>query len=234
MKRPVAPILPPELESLLATERVLIPEPREVRERALDRARAALEGPVFRAEPGFARPLRSWRGPLLAAAVVSLGSMFALAFLAGYFVREQRGADATSASAFPTTVIVLPTASVEPEGPEELAKETTLPPVPDVQPALAPRAVTEIESYALELAVLQPAQRALGGRDFGAALRAVTEHQRRFPAGKLTEEREALRIKALLGLGRKSDALRAGAAFRKRFPESALLSRIDSMLGTAR
>ncbi len=234
MKRSLASVLPPELESLLAAERTLVREPEEVRERAVERARAALDNPALRADPTFAKPARPWRGALLAAAVVSLGSLFALAFLAGYFLREQRGTETTSVSSFPTTVILLPTATVEPTAPEELPIDTALPPPPSVQPAVAPRAVTEIESYALELAVLQPAQRALSGRDFPAVLGAVTEHQRRFPTGKLTEEREALRIKALLGLGRKSEAVRAGAAFHRRFPESALLSRIDSMLETTR
>jgi hypothetical protein len=48
----------------------------------------------------------------------------------------------------------------------------------------------------------------------------------------LSEEREALRVKALVGLGRIAEAKRAGAAFRKRFPRSALLGRMDELLGT--
>jgi hypothetical protein len=94
------------------------------------------------------------------------------------------------------------------------------------------RTATEIEAYALELRVLQPARQAVAQRDFGRALGAIADHQRRFPAGKLTEEREALRVKALLGLGRTAEAERAGAAFRARFPRSALLGRIDDMLGS--
>jgi hypothetical protein len=48
----------------------------------------------------------------------------------------------------------------------------------------------------------------------------------------LSEEREALRVKALLGLGRTAEAQRAGAAFRASFPRSALLGRIEEMLGS--
>ena len=66
------------------------------------------------------------------------------------------------------------------------------------------------------------------------ALAAIAEHQRRFPSGQLAEEREALRVKALLGLGRMSEAQSAGATFRERFSSSALRERIDEMLGTPR
>jgi hypothetical protein len=84
----------------------------------------------------------------------------------------------------------------------------------------------------MELRVLQPAQRAVAQGSFASALAVIAEHQRRFPSGRLAEEREALRVKALLGLGRSAEAQRTGAAFRKRFPRSALHGRIDEMLGT--
>jgi hypothetical protein len=79
--------------------------------------------------------------------------------------------------------------------------------------------------------VLQPARQAVARNDFGAALAAISEHQRRFAAGRLTEEREALRVKTLLGLGRVAEARAVGATFRERFPRSVLLGRIDEMLG---
>ena len=84
----------------------------------------------------------------------------------------------------------------------------------------------------MELRVLRPAQRAVARGEFASALAAVAEHRRRFPSGRLAEEREALRVKALLGLGRSVEAEQAGAAFHKRFPRSALDGRIDEMLGT--
>jgi hypothetical protein len=83
--------------------------------------------------------------------------------------------------------------------------------------------VTEVE-------VLRPAQQAIARDDFASAFAAIAVHQRQFPAGQLAEEREALRVKALLGLGRVAEAKRAGAVFRDRFPHSALLERIDEML----
>ncbi len=79
--------------------------------------------------------------------------------------------------------------------------------------------------------MLQPARQAVARQDFAAALAAIAEHQRRFPAGQLAEEREALRVKALLGAGRAAEAQHAGDAFRERFPRSALGHSIDTMVG---
>ncbi len=84
----------------------------------------------------------------------------------------------------------------------------------------------------MELRVLQPAQQAVNRQDYASALGAIAEHQRRFPSGRLAEEREALRVKALLGLGRTAEAERAGVAFGERFPQSALRGRINRMLRT--
>jgi len=108
--------------------------------------------------------------------------------------------------------------------------------VPSVEPEVTtkperPAKVTEVESYGMELRVLQPARQALARRDFASALGAIAQHQRQFPSGRLVEEREALRVKSLLGAGRVAEARRAGAAFRTRFPRSALLHRIEEMLG---
>ncbi len=86
----------------------------------------------------------------------------------------------------------------------------------------------------MELQVLQPAQQAVARQDFRGALAPIAEHDHLFPSGQLAEEREALRVRALFGLGRTLEAQRAGIAFRERFPRSALLGRIDEMLGTPR
>jgi hypothetical protein len=103
-------------------------------------------------------------------------------------------------------------------------------PSAQAQPAKSAKPATDSEIYAMELRVLQPAQRAVARQDFASALASTAEHQRRFPTGRLAEEREALRVKALLGLGRDGEAKRAGSAFRKRFPDSALGGRMDEML----
>jgi len=52
---------------------------------------------------------------------------------------------------------------------------------------------------------------------------------RRFRKGGLVEEREALRVKSLAGLGRHEEARRAAAEFHARFPDSVFLSTFERM-----
>jgi outer membrane protein assembly factor BamD (BamD/ComL family) len=70
--------------------------------------------------------------------------------------------------------------------------------------------------------LLQPARQAVSLGNFASALGSIAAHERRFPNGRLAEEREALRVKALRGLGRADDARRAATEFRKQFPRSVL------------
>jgi hypothetical protein len=95
--------------------------------------------------------------------------------------------------------------------------------------APASRPVTPQEAYERELEVLGPARAAVARRDFSSALTAIGEHERRFPMGLLSEEREALRVQALSGLNRPEAAARAAAAFRRRFQGSILLSHMKDL-----
>jgi hypothetical protein len=70
---------------------------------------------------------------------------------------------------------------------------------------------------------------AVARKDFASAIRLLEEHARRFGTGQLAEEREALRVRALAGLGRDTDARRAAADFEERFPRSPLLSTVEQM-----
>ena len=88
------------------------------------------------------------------------------------------------------------------------------------------RTLSPQESYAAELYLLQRAQSDYASQDFPDALVLVAEHARRFPNGRLAEEREALRVRSLAGAGRGDQARRALAAFAKRFPRSVLLPRL--------
>src|SRR5579871_5869868 len=84
-----------------------------------------------------------------------------------------------------------------------------------------------------ELRLLERARAAVAREDFAAALPPLTEHARHFRDGRLAEEREALRVKALAGLGRTAEARRAMAAFEARFPRSPLLSAVNQMVNSA-
>jgi hypothetical protein len=111
------------------------------------------------------------------------------------------------------------------------------PPVVPVEPAVEPPseaasaapAISPAEVARAELRLLRQARAAVARGDFAAALVPIGEHARRFKNGRLTEEREALRVKSLAGLGRTEEARRAADAFRARFPRSVLLPAVSRM-----
>jgi outer membrane protein assembly factor BamD (BamD/ComL family) len=79
---------------------------------------------------------------------------------------------------------------------------------------------------------LSRARQADARRDYAEVLSVLSEHERTFPAGRLSEEREVLRVKALVGLGRTDQARRTAARFRRQFPKSVLLHKVDEMLAS--
>jgi len=81
-----------------------------------------------------------------------------------------------------------------------------------------------------ELRLLERALTLNARGEHAAVLALAADHERRYPAGRLCEEREVLRLRALLGLGRGNEARRAVAGFRRDFPHSVLLPKLDEML----
>ncbi len=73
-----------------------------------------------------------------------------------------------------------------------------------------------------ELRLLSRARQEIAAGNNESALALTQKHKRQFPAGQLAEEREALRVKALRGMGREQDARKAASEFRERFPKSVL------------
>jgi hypothetical protein len=96
-------------------------------------------------------------------------------------------------------------------------------PIPASQPSAA-------DAFRAELRLLVEARDAVSRGDFSDALSRIVEHARRFKKSQLAEEREVLRIKSLVGLGRTQKALRAGSMFRARFPRSVLLPEMEQIL----
>ncbi|HEX6278335.1 MAG TPA: hypothetical protein VFZ53_35055, partial [Polyangiaceae bacterium] len=116
---------------------------------------------------------------------------------------------------------VAPPLALEPQAARDMA-----PPQPS-NAVTASRRPSVGNAYAVELSILQRARSAVAGGRFSSALDAIAEHQRRFPAGNLREEREALRVRALAGLGRADEARRAAESFRDHYPGSVLSPRIE-------
>lgn len=210
---------PFDLRALLERERPLRGLSPIVRARALARARAALRTPpLVVVHSRFHRAPHPMRWAVAALVILAGAAGAAAAYELGVHTRGQAGV------AFP--VAVLQTAS--PIGDEV--------PAPSRAPAPAgtSRSPSRAAPAAVELALLQRARSAVARRDFSAAMTALREYARRFPNGRLIEERDALRVKALCGLGRRTDARRAFVAFERRFPRSPLLQALGQIADSTR
>ncbi|MBZ0116508.1 MAG: sigma-70 family RNA polymerase sigma factor, partial [Sandaracinaceae bacterium] len=60
-----------------------------------------------------------------------------------------------------------------------------------------------------------------------AALAAIARHEARFPEGQLAAERESIRVRALLLLGRNDEARWAAERFRAEYPESIFMGVVE-------
>ncbi len=223
MRRGELEPLSPELRGLLESERAVPEQPQAVRDRAVLRARAALRAGSVSARGKL--PSAGVRWLIAAATVLIAANLLATALRAQRHATESLpDASATSAVSRRSLARSHETepAPFEPEAraPESAGPSTAQPQVP------TPHAVPAVEVYTLELKLLAPARVAVAQGDFASALTAIAAHARRFPGGRLAEEREALRVQALSGLGRAKEAQRAASAFRQRFPSSILLSRM--------
>ena len=210
MTRELEP-LSPETRALLIHEREITPLPATVRARAVARARAAPVAGVSRSDRSFAVPPR----PRWAAAAAVIGILSVGVGAAAYQFRAYLAP--VPAAPRPAAPSIPPAAVVQ-------AQEAA-PPAAAVDKPVLSRA----DQARAELRLLRQARAAVAREDYAAALPTIAEHAHRFKDGRLSEEREALRVKALVGLGRTPEARRAAAAFRARFPRSVLLSAVDKM-----
>jgi hypothetical protein len=206
-----------DAQNLLAMERELEPEAEDRRLRALARARAGL-----RSSDAPRRGI-AWRLPARVFAPALVLALATLSYAAWRRTESAIQSPSVEEKAAPPAIKTLPppptaSPSAATEAPSELGQKAER--APTRKPESPPS--SSAASYALELAVLEPARAAVARGDHPAALRAIAAHERRFPTGILREEREALRVKALIGLGKVDDAKRAAERFRDSFPRSVL------------
>jgi hypothetical protein len=212
-----------EVERLLALERKLVPESPELRVRAMARARATLRG------SGAPTARLGWRGRVpatLAAALVLGVAALSVAAWRDRLVEEPPEPSAVPVSS-PAVTASAPTLDPSPTPPSVVQAPAPVP-APKEDRAPVSRRPPEADAYAAELGLLQHARAAVAAARFPAALDSIAEHERRFPAGRLREERDALRVKALAGLGRGDDARTAAERFRARYPRSVLSPGIEA------
>lgn len=218
----------PEIEALLNPRRVERRAPPEVRARAMARVRAIVAAggripPISAltlAPPPSPSALPAPRGrfvrlwlPASLAAAATIGGAVAL--------RSPTVAPPPAVSAQPTPAKAQPTVDLAAPAPVETPPVETPPVVAPPKPTRSARPDAEVGITELQL--LGRAQSAYTRSDFTRALALISELNRRFPNGHLAEEREALRIRSLLGAGRAEEGRRAAASFATRFPRSVLL-----------
>jgi hypothetical protein len=226
------PGLGPELEAFLKPRMIQRRVPPEIRARALAGARAILA--AGGAIPRSARhelptvPVRSARarGPvrlaLAGAVAIAVGAVGAVGALRGRVAHPpQTGLLASPRQPVPA-VRDASFGGVPREPPPAAA-----PHAPTAKPTRPARASGAADAVAAELDLLQRAHGAYTRRDFSTALALIAEHARRFPKGHLAEQREALRVRSLMGSGHVDQADRAAAAFTVHFPRSVLLPHVE-------
>jgi hypothetical protein len=211
--------LPPDIRALIDRERDLPPIPGPARARALARARAALVAGRVAAPSGFGPAPRVRWGAAIALACAAAAAAYEI----GTHHRPEDLPPAPRSVAPAVAPREAPLAIVE--APVAVAPSAATPsPVIGTGPLSG-----QADSAPDELGLLRQARAAVARRDFSAALGPIGEHARRFRRGRLVEEREALRVRALSGLGRTEEARRAADAFEKRFPRSVLLPAVLRM-----
>jgi hypothetical protein len=103
-------------------------------------------------------------------------------------------------------------------------------PVLPTPAASATATASATDDVAAEARLLEAARRAIATEP-GRALARVERHEREFPSGALTIEREFLAIDALVRAGRHPEAEARGERLRKRMPGSLYEERLGRILG---
>jgi hypothetical protein len=165
-------------------------------------------------------------GTVLAAGAFQAGRSYEAAHLAP---KLERVVSAPVAPPPPAVVaepiIEAPVVEPVPPLPDEPVKIARPAPRPVARPAPPPEPkLTEVE-------LLEKAMAAMKGDDAKQALALTARHQAEFASGALIQEREMLAIEALVKLGRGGDARLKADDFRKRYPTSSHLLRLDALVG---
>lgn len=124
-----------------------------------------------------------------------------------------------------------PTAAVERnQEPAMLSASNHAAPAMPEHPASAAAAAPDpAPSPRSEVELLREAQAALASNP-KRALELTNAHARNYPSGVMSQEREMVRINALVATGRTAEARAAAARFRKAYPKSAYLPRVESLV----
>jgi hypothetical protein len=129
----------------------------------------------------------------------------------------------------PAPVPPNPVPALDPRPADSALAPSREPPVSSRRSA-PPSPSAAVDVLTAERLLVDAARTKLATEDPGAALDLLREHERRFPRGGLSEEREALAVQALAQVGQ-YDAARARAKqLRNRWPHSVFLSAVETTI----
>ncbi|XYI01123.1 hypothetical protein ACMHYB_15780 [Sorangium sp. So ce1128] len=134
--------------------------------------------------------------------------------------------------AAPAQVDPAPEAAREAEAPRPAAPAPRRDAPRNTRPAAPPAAPIDSDELLRESNLIDRA-RAAATQNPDAALAAVDEHRREFPAGRLVEEREYVAIRALMRLGRVDEARARADAFLARYPSTSYADRVHRAVSAA-
>jgi hypothetical protein len=161
---------------------------------------AAFLGAGEASTPAVSVP-KPWRA-IVSTVAVGLG----VAGTALYFGLREPARPAAAASVTPTSAAIASPnrASEEPSSAPMPRSPATVEPAASVSRRAPERFAPD--RLAQEVAILSRAASELHAGQAASALKAIDEHQSKFPNGLLTEERRAARVQALCALGRRAEA----------------------------
>lgn len=236
-----------DILSLLEAERTPEPAPAEAQERVWERVHETLAAPPVASGPAETGALAG------SGALPALGFVVVVGVIVAVVVSQTQPKNPSNTpppetsvhqlmeppvGAAPTPAPVVVPVVVHPDRRLEEAAAAPLPapaatPEPEVRVAGRDRRAPSSSSSAeAERSLLDQGRRALREGRARAALSSADEHRRRFPRGRLIEEREALRIRSLDRLGRREASRAAARAFLKRYPTSIHGLAVERILGS--
>ncbi|HEY1691103.1 MAG TPA: hypothetical protein VGG39_03025 [Polyangiaceae bacterium] len=214
----------PEISVLLHLERDRPGPGAETRNRVLARVETSIaahppSGPAPRMRPAASM------GRMMLRPVLAFGLLAVAAAWVGRPSPSVEPSPPSAESPRPAkerAVVVPPVAS------PAAAVEASAEPRPALAPGgTRPRLETHASTLAEERAILDRARAHLLSGEPAGALAAVDEHARLFRHGLLSEERDALRVEALVAARRFEPARAAAARFHAAYPRSMLAPAVD-------
>ena len=218
---------------LLREERKRSPPPTATKARVFARVQESLliPSPLAqspRAASGVGSIGAAAKGALLAFALLGVGG----ALVAAY---ETRSSTPPPHHALVSAPQPAPATSVSPPPPAAIPEPAAAPPSAARVPSAARAAGTAaaaVDTLAAEHVVLDRARARMLSGDPDGALVEIKHHLALFPRGVLAEERDALRVEALVGVGRDEEARTAASRFHRAYPGSLLSTAVDQAVSS--